>query len=676
MKEDCNPYLGPIRWGSLGISLSKLLIGPQSLQSLFLLLFYFEFFVTSSDKNDMHFLKRCKDKFSSSFGTNSRKLSVLANVELERPTTPKIFIWVTPTTTQLPLLHEILQRCAKTGAVMEGKACHAQIIQLGSLADTITSNMLINMYSKFGSVGSARQLFDEMPKRSLVSWNTMIGTLTQNGKEQEALNLFMQMQRAGTQCSSEFTVSSLLCACAGKSAIFECRQLHAFVIKASMDSNVFVGTALLDVYAKCGFMEEASSVFESMPKKSAVTWSSMMAGCIQNGQYEETLILFHRAQIIGFEADEFIVSSAICSCAGLAALIEGSQVHAMICKIGFGSNIFVASPLLDMYAKCGSIREAYSVFQGIEKGNIVLWNSMIAGFAKHAHSHEVMILFEKMQQMGMIPNEITYVSVLSACSHMGFVEKGRKYFNLMATEHSVTPNGLHYSSMVDILGRAGLIHEAYDMIVNMPFDATASIWGSLLASCRIYKSLPLAEVAAQKLFEMEPNNAGNHILLSNIYAANKKWEEVARTRKLLRDSEVKKEKGKSWIEIKNKVHSFMVGDINHPLIAEIYSKLDELIKGLKKLNYKTEIQHDFHPVEESIKHELLRHHSEKLALTFGLMCLPPNAPIRIMKNLRICGDCHSFMKLASECTGREIIVRDMNRFHHFENGSCSCGDFW
>ncbi|KAK9283405.1 hypothetical protein L1049_011647 [Liquidambar formosana] len=505
---------------------------------------------------------------------------------------------------------------------MEGKACHGQIIYVGLQKDILTSNMLINMYSKCSLVDSARQVFDEMVERSLVSWNTMIGAYTQNGDDEKALSLFMQMQREGTPFS-EFTISGILCACSAKYAVFECKQLHAFALKTAMDSNVFVGTALLDVYAKCSSIKDASQVFEGMPERSDVSWSSMVAGYVQNELYEEALVLLHRAQALGLEHNQFTLSSALCACAGLAALIGGRKVHAVLHKTGFDSNIFVASSLIDMYAKCGSIKESYIVFSSVEEKNIVLWNAIISGFSKHACSIEAMILFEKMQQMGLCPNEVTYISVLSACSHMGLVEKGRRYFDLMIGEHAVLPNVLHYSCMVDILGRAGLLSEALDVIKRMPFIATASMWGSLLGSCRIHGNLELAEVAAKHLFEIEPDNAGNHVLLSNIYAANKRWGEVAEARKLLKESKAKKERGKSWIEIKDKVHTFMVGERNHPRIAEIYLKLEDLVEEIKKLGYRAETQHDLHDVEENRKRELLRHHSEKLALTFGLMCLPP-----------------------------------------------------
>ncbi|KAJ8451375.1 hypothetical protein Cgig2_017766 [Carnegiea gigantea] len=483
------------------------------------------------------------------------------------------------------------------------------------------------------------------------------------------------MQRAGSPLS-EFTVSSVLCTCAAKSAISECKQLHAFAIKTAIDSNVYVGTALLDVYSKCNFMSEASWVFDSLEEKSDVTWSSMVAGYVRNELYEEALRLYKRGQVVGLEQNQFTLSSILSACTGLAALNEGSQVHAVLNKAGFGENVFVASSLIDMYAKCGAVKEAYSAFSDQENDNTVLWNAMISGFSRHGRCIEAMILFEKMQQMGLCPNEVTYVSILSACGHMGLVEDGRKRFFLMEQEHGVSPNVLHHACLVDILGRAGLIQDAYDVITTMPFEATASMWGSLLASCRNFGNLKLAEIAARHLFELEPINAGNHVLLSNIYAANKKWDKVARSRQLLKESEATKDRGRSWIEIKDKVHVFMVGERDHPQTSQIYSKLAELLEEMEKLGYKVETEHDHHDVDEGAKDTLLRHHSEKLALAFGIMSLPSSAPIRIMKNLRICGDCHSFMKFASKITKREIIVRDLNRFHHFNTGYCSCGDFW
>ncbi|CDY11310.1 BnaA03g01460D [Brassica napus] len=443
-----------------------------------------------------------------------------------------------------------------------------------------------------------------------------------------------------------------------------------------LDTHVYVGTALLDLYAKCGMMKDSVQVFEFMQEKSSVTWSSMVAGYVQNKRYEEALLLYRRGQRMSLEKNQFTLSSVICACSNLAALIEGKQMHAVIYKTGYASNVFVASSVVDMYAKCGGLRESYIIFSEVGEKNIELWNTIISGFAKHARPKEVMILFEKMQQDGMRPNEVTFSSLLSVCAHTGLVEEGRRFFRFMRSKYGVSPNVVHYSCMVDVLGRAGLLSEAYELIKSIPFDPTASIWGSLLASCRVYKNLELAEVAAEKLFSLEPENAGNHVLLSNIYAANNHWEDIVKSRKLLRDSEVKKVRGKSWIEIKDKVHVFSVGESGHPRIREICLKLDSLVIELRKFGYKPRVEHELHDVEERKKEELLMQHSEKLALVFGIMCLPEGSSVRIMKNLRICVDCHEFMKAASMATGRLIIVRDVNRFHHFSDGQCSCGEFW
>ncbi|XP_065871339.1 pentatricopeptide repeat-containing protein At5g04780, mitochondrial [Euphorbia lathyris] len=578
----------------------------------------------------------------------------------------------------LPFLHSLIQLCAKGRQPIKGKACHAQVITLfGLKSDTLTSNMLINMYAKTELLDSARKLFDQMPDRTLVSWNTMITAYAKNGEEQKALLLFLEMQREGNPFT-EFTLTSVVCASSAKKDSYVCKQLHASAVKALVDTNSFVGTALLDFYAKTGLIQDAIRIFESIPERSDVTWSSMVAGYVKNELFEEALALVFssEAQPLGLLCNHFIISSVISACAGLATLIEGKQLHSIVCKSGFASNNYVASSLADMYAKCGSVKEAYATFVDAEGTNLVLWNVMISAFAKHSHSLEVMILFEKMQQVGLRPDEVTYVAILSACSHSGLVDTGRSYFNLMRTQHNILPNVVHYSCMVDILYRAGLTNEAHELMKNMPFPATASMWGSVLASCRNHRSLELAETAAKILFEMEPDNAGNYVLLSNAYAASEKWKEVAKTRKLMKENEVRKEKGKSWIEIKNTVHTFMAGEQMHPRTADIYVELDKLLEEMEKLGYKCETEYELHYVDEDRKRELLRQHSEKLALVFGLMCLPPTVPIRIMKNLQICGDCHSFMKLASSITRREIIVRDVNRFHHFRNGCCSCRDFW
>ncbi|KAK1628568.1 hypothetical protein QYE76_002883 [Lolium multiflorum] len=572
-------------------------------------------------------------------------------------------------------LHERMQLCAKRRSLLVGKSCHGLAVQLGLVADTLTCNILINLYTKCGRNDCARYVFDAMLVRSIVSWNTMIAGYTRSGEDVQALKLFSRMHQEGTPLS-EFTLSSTICACAAKYAINECRQLHTVALKLALDSNSFVGTAILDVYAKCNMIKDACWVFEMMPYKTGVTWSSLFAGYVQNGLHEEALCLFRSAQSEGVELTEFTLSAVISACASLASKIEGTQLHSVSVKCGFHGNLFVAASLVDLYARCGQIEKAYAVFAYMEHKNVVIWNAMIAGFSRHAHSWEAMILFEKMHQLELFPNEVTYLSVLSVCSHAGLVEEGRHYFNLLMSDQTVEPNVLHYSCMVDVLGRSGKTDEAWELLHKMPFEPTASMWGSLLGSCRNYTNSRLARIAAEQLFQLEPDNGGNHVLLSNVYAASGNWENVAMSRKYLKDSGAKKEPGRSWIEAKGKIHVFVVGERKHPEITDIHNKLEEIYDDMRKIARRTKIECDLHDVHDDQKEELLKYHSEKLALAFGLICLPPNMPIIIHKNLRICGDCHSFMKVAAHITERLVIVRDTNRFHHFKNGSCSCGDFW
>ncbi|EOA22575.1 hypothetical protein CARUB_v10003235mg, partial [Capsella rubella] len=622
---------------------------------------------------NVNFLIRCKILPRRCHTTSlSRNICVCATYEQEEEVSRERY---NDEFSNRNVVHQILQLCARNGAVMEAKACHGRIIRIDLQGDVTLLNILINAYSKCGFVALARQVFDGMLERSLVSWNTMIGLYTRNRMESEALDIFLEMRDEGFKFS-EFTISSVLSACGASCDALECKKLHCLSVKTSLELNLYVGTALVDLYAKCGLIKDAVQVFESMQDKSSVTWSSMVAGYVQNKNYEEALLLYRRVLRMSLEQNQFTLSSVICACSNLAALIEGKQMHAVIHKSGFGFNIFVASAAVDMYAKCGSLKEAYIIFSDVKEKNIELWNTIISGFAKHARPKEVMILFGKMQQDGMHPNEVTFSSLLSVCGHTGLVEQGRRVFKLMRTTYSLSPNVVHYSCMVDILGRAGLLSEAYELIKSISLDPTPSIWGSLLASCRVYKNLELAEVAAKKLFELEPENAGNHVLLSNIYAANKQWEEIAKSRKLLRDCNVKKVRGKSWIEIKDMVHTFSVAESGHPRTREISSTLENLVIELRKFGYKPIIEHELHDVEIGKKEELLMQHSEKLALVFGLMCLPEGSTVRIMKNLRICVDCHEFMKASSMATGRFIIVRDVNRFHHFSDGHCSCRGFW
>ncbi|XP_078437902.1 pentatricopeptide repeat (PPR) superfamily protein [Wolffia australiana] len=552
-------------------------------------------------------------------------------------------------------LHRWMQKCARERRILDGKISHGTSIKIHHHEDVLlTSNILINMYSKCGLLEEARQVFDEMPVKTIVSWNSLIAGIINHGSPEEALQIFSVLHREGTP-PSEYTLSILLSHCSSIS-----RQLHCLALKIAMAETVYVATALIDAYQKIGAVRSAFQIFDRMAERSSVTWSSMVAGLARNRLCEESLKMFIMAQRSGSEYSEFTFSAALSASASVASSPATWQLHALLEKTGVMINLFVITALVDAYSRCGKIRAAYRIFNGSDRSGVAIWNAMIAGFAKHGRAEESLILLQKMRQSGVVPDEVSYSCALSAMARGGLVEEARWLFSEV-----VCPNQLHYSCLVDALARSGRMKQAWELIHAMPFPPTAAAWGSLLGSCKIHRHLGLAKHAAKQLFEIEPENAGNHVILSNIFAASRRWDDVAEARKIMKNSGARKEPGVSWIEIQSQIHTFVAGHRSHPWIDRIHDKLAEMEADLRKLR----------DVEDEDE-EMSKFHSEKLALAFGLLRISPEKEIVIFKNLRVCRHCHSFMKLASAVQGREIVLRDTNRFHHFSRGSCSCNGFW
>jgi pentatricopeptide repeat protein len=329
-----------------------------------------------------------------------------------------------------------------------------------------------------------------------------------------------------------------------------------------------------------------------------------------------------------------------------------------------------------MYAKCGSIEIARHLFDKMVKRDVVSWNTIISGYGMHGRGEDALALFSQMQEKDMVPNSITFISVLSACSHAGLVNEGWHYFDCMNKVYCISPGMKHYACMVDLLGRAGLLDEAQNFIQKMPIQPDAGVWGALLGACRIHGNVDLGECIAKQLLELESEDAGHYVLVSNIYAAAGRWDDVSRMRTLMKKRELKKTPGYSFIEVNNRTHAFVVGDRSHPQSEQIYALLENLAGQMEVAGYVPDTKFVLHDVEEEVKEDLLYSHSEKLAIAFGLINTSPGTPIRITKNLRVCGDCHNATKFICKIVGRDIIVRDAYRFHHFTNGMCSCGDYW
>ncbi|XP_057835812.2 pentatricopeptide repeat-containing protein At3g24000, mitochondrial [Cryptomeria japonica] len=568
-----------------------------------------------------------------------------------------------------------LVACADLVALESGRQIHGYIIRSGFEFNSFVGSSLVVMYSKCGSLEDALKMVGEVQGGEEVSCNAMIGGYIQHGRAAEALNFFCQMHRVGVKVD-HFTFPTILNACSTLPALEQGKQIHASIIRTGFESNRYVGNALVNMYAKCQILDDAKKVFDSIPERDVVSWTAIVGVYVESGNNEEVLQLFRQMREAGITPDEFSLASVLSACASLSALAQGKQVHALAIRSKSGDYLSVHNALVIMYAKCGSIEDAYLVFREMPSRDVVSWTSIIKAYAQNGCGKDALKLYEKMLSSGLKPDHVTFVGVLFACSHAGLVNEGRHLFNSMALDYGITPQTQHYACMIDLLGRAGHMNEAEDLLRKMPVKPDGIVWKSLLAACRIHKNTKLGKYAAENLFELEPQNSAPYVLLSNLYAAAGKWDEVAKIRKMMKDRGVIKKPGCSWIEVKDRVHSFFVEDRSHPQTTEIYEVLDKLAKQMKDAGYVADTNFVLHDVEEEHKEHALSYHSEKLALAFGIISIPSGTPIRIVKNLRVCGDCHTTIKFVSKIVGREIVVRDSVRYHHFKFGLCSCGDYW
>ncbi|XP_009152140.1 pentatricopeptide repeat-containing protein At2g03880, mitochondrial [Brassica rapa] len=565
---------------------------------------------------------------------------------------------------------ELIKCCMSHRAVHEGNLVRRHLYFNGHQPMLFLANVLINMYVKFNLLTDAHNVFDEMPLRNVVSWTTMISAYSKCKQQQKALELLVSMLREGVR-PNVYTYSSVLRSCEEMSDV---RMLHCGIIKEGLESDVFVRSALIDVFAKLGEPEDALSVFDEMVTGDAIVWNSIIGGFAQNSKNDEALKLFKRMKRAGFTAEQATLTSVLRACTGLTLLELGMQAHVHIVK--YDQDLILNNALVDMYCKCGSLDDARRVFNGMKERDVITWSTMISGLAQNGYSQEALELFESMKASGTKPNYITIVGVLFACSHAGLLEDGWYYFRSMKKLYGIDPVREHYGCMIDLLGKAGKLDDAVKLLNEMECEPDAVTWRTLLGACRVQGNMVLAEYAAKKVIELDPDDAGTYTVLSNIYANSQKWDSVEEIRTRMRDRGIKKEPGCSWIEVNKNIHAFIIGDESHPLIVEVKEKLKQLIDRMIGIGYVPETNFVLQDLEGEQMEDSLRHHSEKLALTFGLMTLPLGKVIRIRKNLRICGDCHVFFKLASKLENRSVVIRDPIRYHHFEDGKCSCGDYW
>lgn len=509
-----------------------------------------------------------------------------------------------------------------------------------------------------------------------------------------------------------FTFSFILKACSRLSDLPTGRCVHGMVEKFGVfRSNSYLYNAVVNMYGRCGMMESARLVFEKMPERDVVTWNILITqfckkgdmksaeelfrcmpernartwttvidGYVKCGDPKEAVRVFEKMEDENVKLNEVTVVSILAACADLGLLDLGVRIHGDLTRLGYSENVRILNTLIDMYIKCGCLEVARTVFDAMEDcRTVVSWSAMIAGLAIHGHGEEALEVFSKMKTAGIRPNGVTFLGILHACSHMGLLEDGRRFFATMTKDYGVVPEIEHYGTMVDLLSRSGLVEEALEFIKKMPIPANSVVWGALLGGARVHKKIEIGEEATKHLRKLDPTNDGYYIVLSNIYAEAGRWEDAARVRRSMRDEGVRKTPGCSSITVDGVIHEFVAGDTNHPSAGKIYEKWEELLGEMKLRGYVPDtsvVLFDMEAADEAAKEGVVYRHSEKLAVCYGLLSTAEGTTIRIMKNLRVCSDCHNSLKLISTIVGRKIVVRDRNRFHCFEDGICSCRDYW
>nr|AYM00473.1 pentatricopeptide repeat protein [Salvia miltiorrhiza] len=674
----------------------------------------------------------------------------------------------------------VLQACGKIGALDEGKQIHGYILRNAMESDLAICNSLIFMYSKNGSVEQARAVFDLMQNRNLSTWNSIISgyaaygyledawellhemetynlkpdTVTWNtllsghlhhGSYQEVLNILQHehMQNAGFKPNNR-SVTTVLQAASELHYQYIGKEIHCYVIRNGLDSDIHVVTSLLDMYVKNDDLNSAQTVFDGMEcrnifawnamisgysfkgdfEKAAslmshlkgegvrpdlvtynsmvsgysmagridealdmmkqikdsglapnvVSWTALISGSCQNGYHRHALDFCYQMQAEGVKPNSATIASLCRACAGLSLLQRGKEAHCISIRNGYVEDAFVCTSLIDTYSKCGDLESAYSIFRATERKTLASWNSMIMGFSSYGHGKKAISLFHIMQQAKKLqPDAITMTALLTGCKHSGLIDEGWRFFDSMETKYGITPTIQHYSCMVDLLARAGYLDEAWDFISQMPVEPDSTVWGAILGSCRTHGSLQLGEIAARQLFKLEPQNPANYVLLMNMYAASERWDDVDRVRDLMERRSLKIGNVWSWIEMNNTVHVFSASGKPHQEDGEVYFELYHLVSEIKGMGYlpDTKCVH-LYTDDKGEKEKALLSHTEKRAITFGLIKTKTNTPVRVIKNTTICGDCHTFAEYTSLARKREIILKDGIRFHHFKEGKCSC----
>ncbi|CAN1333679.1 Pentatricopeptide repeat-containing protein At3g03580 [Linum perenne] len=554
------------------------------------------------------------------------------------------------------------------------KFVHTYMVNNGVECDVTAGNILIDTYARCGDILASREVFDAMGCKDPVSWNSLISAYIQNNSYDEGLKVFKMMLQ---ELKPDSVTCVMILSISAKAVdLVLGKQIHCAVTKLGLDLDLVVQNALLDFYAKCWKLDDSLEAFSSMTVRNVVSWNTVITAC---GQAEDSSLGFRMINQMVTEdimPDTTTMLAVLPICSTLAAKRQGKEVHAFSLRLGFESDLPIGNALIEMYSKCGDIKGAVRVFEHMKAKDVVTWTSLISAYGMHGEGKKALRAFEEMKAAGVVPDRIAFVAVIYACSHSGLVDEGLACFHQMKEEHKIEPRIEHYACVVDLLSRSGQLSRAERFIESMPIKPDATIWGSLLSACVACRETKIAERVSHRVMQLELEDPGYYVLASNVFAGLGKWDEVKAIRRSIKARGMKKEPGRSWIEIRNKVFAFGSADKLSEHYEEIKNFLDELGYLMSKEGYSANVQYALHDIEEDEKRDWLCGHSERLAIAFGLLRTDAGSSLRVMKNLRVCRDCHTWTKYASKVTKREILVRDANRFHLFRDGSCSCGDHW
>ncbi|KAL5175137.1 Pentatricopeptide repeat-containing protein [Glycine soja] len=558
---------------------------------------------------------------------------------------------------------------------MDPRARHAQAIT-SHIKDRAVWNNLITHYSKSDLSSYAVSLFQRLPfPPNVVSWTALISA---HSNTLLSLRHFLAMLRHNT-LPNHRTVASLFTTCAALTAVSFALSLHSLALKLSLSQHPFPASSLLSLYAKLRMPLNARKVFDEIPQPDNVCFSALIVALAQNSRSVDASSVFSEMRGRGFASTVHSVSGVLRAAAQLAALEQCRMMHAHAVVLGLDSNVVVGSALVDGYGKAGVVNDARRVFEdNLDDMNVVGWNAMMAGYAQQGDYQSAFELFESLEGCRLVPDEYTFLAILTALCNAGMFLEIAPWFTRMRVDYGLEPSLEHYTCLVGAMARAGELERAERVVLTMPIEPDAAVWRALLSVCAYRGEADKAWSMAKRVLELEPNDDYAYVSVANVLSSAGRWDDVAELRKMMKDRRVKKKGGRSWIEVQGEVHVFVAGDWKHERSKEIYQKLAELMGDIEKLGYVPVWDEVLHNVGEEKRKEALWYHSEKLAVAFGVLCgpAPPGKPLRIVKNLRICKDCHEAFKYMTRVLEREIIVRDVNRYHRFVNGNCTCSDIW